>query len=367
MNIFAPRRTPLHFITFLLSLSSCVSLEASSPLPHIVYILVDDFGYGNVGYHRNGSSDPAFKEVVTPAIDSLAATGIILSRHYAFQYCSPTRSALQTGRNPVYVNVLNSDPLQHNPNDPISGFAAVPRNMTGLAAKLKMAGYKTHMAGKWHIGMATTDHIPVGRGYDTSLGYFAAANDYWDETPDASVAHCPGIGAMTDLWLTSGPAHGLNNSRECSQSNQSSGCVYEDDLFRESILKTIAAHDPATPLFAFIAWHNCHVPLQVPQAYVDKFAFINNSDRALYAAKANYMDDNTGAVIDALRAAGLYNNSIIVLTSDNGGPLANANNFPLSKSAVAAACSRPRVTHYSTINTCTPPRPESPPPPCRGR
>jgi len=86
--------------------------------------------------------------VRTPNIDALAASGITLDRFYAFQYCSPTRSALQTGRNPVHVNVLNSDPLQVNKKDPISGFQGIPRNVTGIAEKLQTAGYATHMVGK---------------------------------------------------------------------------------------------------------------------------------------------------------------------------------------------------------------------------
>lgn len=60
----------------------------------------------------------------------------------------------------------------HNPADPVSGFAGVPRNMTGIAAKLKTAGYATHMIGKWDAGMATPDHTPAGRGYDSSLIYY---------------------------------------------------------------------------------------------------------------------------------------------------------------------------------------------------
>ena len=72
-----------------------------------------------------------------------------LDRFYAHKFCSPTRSALQTGRSPIFVNVQNSDIGQFNPLDPISGFQGIPRNMTGLAIKLKSAGYATHMVGKW--------------------------------------------------------------------------------------------------------------------------------------------------------------------------------------------------------------------------
>ena len=64
-----------------------------------------------------------------------------------------------------------------NPNDPVSGFAAIPRNMTCIATKLKSAGYKTHQVGKWDAGMATPDHTPHGRGYDTSFGYVSALHE----------------------------------------------------------------------------------------------------------------------------------------------------------------------------------------------
>jgi arylsulfatase B len=83
----------------------------------------------------------------------------------------------------VHVNMLNLGPETWNPADPVSGFAAIPRNMTGIAAKLKSAGYKTHQVGKWDAGMGTVDHTPHGRGYDTSFGYFHHDNDYCTPSP----------------------------------------------------------------------------------------------------------------------------------------------------------------------------------------
>ena len=76
--------------------------------PNIVVFVVDDFGWANIGIHRNSTNDPQH-EVQTPNMDSLAAEGITLDRNYLFWYCSPSRSALQTGRNPIHVNVDNSD------------------------------------------------------------------------------------------------------------------------------------------------------------------------------------------------------------------------------------------------------------------
>ena len=115
--------------------------------PHILMILVDDFGWANAGWHRYPlGSDP---EVVTPNLNALVQEGIELNRTYAYKFCSPTRSSLQSGRLPTHVNDQNLRPDISNPKDPVSGFAAIPRNMTGMAAKMKMAGYSTHQVGKW--------------------------------------------------------------------------------------------------------------------------------------------------------------------------------------------------------------------------
>ena len=76
------------------------------------------------------------------------------------KFCSPTRSAAQTGRNPIHVNVQNLDPNNYNPNDPVSGMSAVPRNMTGVAEVMKRAGYRTAFFGKWDCGSARS-HRPL--------------------------------------------------------------------------------------------------------------------------------------------------------------------------------------------------------------
>ena len=111
-----------------------------------------------------------------------------MDRQYVYKYCSPTRTAIQSGRNPYHVSEcavnsvlgrtlmplccadpLNADPDIYNEADPVSGMASMPRNMTGMAMKMAAAGYQTHMFGKWDVGMATPDHTPHGRGYMTAM------------------------------------------------------------------------------------------------------------------------------------------------------------------------------------------------------
>ncbi len=124
-----------------LLLVGAAAAAALPPPPHLVVILLDDFGWNDVGWHARNQNNS--NEIQTPNIDALAASGVILDRHYVHQFCSPSRSALHTGRHPIHVNVLNSPLATANTSDPVSGFAGIPRNMTALPAKLKTAGYAT--------------------------------------------------------------------------------------------------------------------------------------------------------------------------------------------------------------------------------
>lgn len=162
--------------------------------------VVQDYGWAGAGWH-NSVLTGGQREVQTPHMDKLVATGIELNQHYTFKFCSPTRSSLQSGRNPIHVNVQNVNPDRHNPEDPVAGFSAIARNMTGMAVHMKAAGWRTAAVGKWDAGMATADHTPLGRGYEQSLIYFHHANDYWQYTcgsctADGSVVEQVGLTAQ---------------------------------------------------------------------------------------------------------------------------------------------------------------------------
>ena len=300
-------------------LISCLSLTNARvpppPKPHIVMMLVDDWGWANVGYHRN----PPTNEVVTPNIDNLVKQGLELNQHYVFKVCSPSRSSLMSGRLPIHVNDQNIEPDYYNPNDPVSGFSAIPRNMTGIATKMSMAGYATHQVGKWDAGMATPDHTPQGRGFSSSFGYFHHANDFYTEIDGRA---CNGT-HIVDIWVTDHPGHGLNGTGPDN---------YEEGLFKEQLLRIVNNHDTSTPLFLYYAPHIVHAPLQVPDRYKQKFSFIDDEYRQIYHAMVNYLDDVVGELTDALKKKGMWDNLLFVTSSDNGGPEypgGGANNYPL--------------------------------------
>ena len=268
--------------------------SAPAPRPHLVYMLADNIGYGGLGYLRAASPAGPSPEVSTPTLDGLAASGAVLERLYTYEFCSPSRSSLLSGRLPQHVNI-------HNDDQTMPG-AGIPAEMATIPSKLRGAGYRTHHLGKWHVGFSTPRHTPLGRGFVSSLGYIAGAyNGYlhaWSSggssgTPKgptaATCAAFPGnveyaadangtlprptegarctaasvtarhLGWTTDLWLTAngtdGPARGLNVSM--------GGAGFEEALFTRRAVALVDDHaeearragDEGAPLFLYYAMH----------------------------------------------------------------------------------------------------------------
>merc|ERR1712232_148713 len=220
---------------------------------------------------------------------------------------------------------------------PVSGFAGIPRNMTGMAEHLKAAGYATHQVGKWDAGMATPDHTPQGRGYESSLGYFHHANDYWTEH----------VGAYVDMWDTDGPAVGQNGSAP-PRGHTPKGTWKEEDYeeykFRNRVLSIISKHDVSKPLFMCYCFHIVHEPLEVPESTYAEFTPMANDyivnglhHRHTYQAMVKYMDDAIGEIVTLLKKRSMWDNTLVVFQTDNGGPSFTgsqhtANNYPLKGS-----------------------------------
>lgn len=159
---------------------------------------------------------------------------------------------------------------------------------------------------------------------------------------DTCTGWCPYTSAnkFTDLWEDSLPAWTRNNSWGCAQDAQA-GCTYEDDLFADYLVAGVAAHANASqPLLTYFAPHSVHVasdpglPLEVPDAALARFAFINDTSRRFYAAMVNTVDAQIGRLVAAYKARGLWENTLAVVSADNGGLVSpdghfGASNYPL--------------------------------------
>eukprot|EP01065_Artemidia_motanka_P035480 TRINITY_DN43383_c0_g1_i1.p1 TRINITY_DN43383_c0_g1~~TRINITY_DN43383_c0_g1_i1.p1 ORF type:complete len:536 (+),score=179.18 TRINITY_DN43383_c0_g1_i1:86-1609(+) len=279
---------------------------ASAVPPHLLFVLSDDLGYSNVGFHNPLAH--------TPNLDQLKKEGVELTQHYAYKYCSPSRSSFLSGRLPVHVN-------EHNkPTE--APRAGVPVNMTMVSAQLKQAGYRTHHVGKWHAGFGSRSmNLPIVRGFDSSFGYFHGAEDHYLQNVQGNVK-CPGA-PYTDLWEDHGPAVGIN------------GTNYSMFLYRDRVLRLIAAHPLPEPFFLFLAFANNHEPLEVPARYKASYPTPGSTkgeqDWTTYQAMITAVDESIGEVTAALKARGMWADTLLVWTSDNGGPVyggGGANNYP---------------------------------------
>lgn len=248
-------------------------------------------------------------EARTPNMDRLVADGIILDRHYVYKFCSPTRSAFLSGRLPIHVNSKNMAP---------TAAGGVDVRMTVVAKKLKAAGYHTHQVGKWNAGSRSWGAMPVNRGFDSSYGYMGGEEDHY--TQHGGYKHKGGSPAV-DLWENEAPAYGKNGT-------------YNAFHFTEHAVNIIQQHDPSTPLFLYQAWQEAHTPNEVPDEFLGPKLKDDKSDglRRTYEGMVHCLDSGIGNVTAALKARGMWNRTLIIFSSDNGGREDKdfgGNNFPL--------------------------------------
>ncbi|WP_254510652.1 sulfatase [Anatilimnocola floriformis] len=246
--------------------------QASAEKPNIVVIVGDDMGYADVGFH--GCTD-----IPTPHLDKLAASGVKFTSGYVSgPYCSPTRAGLLTGRYQTRFG--------HEFN-PAGGEAGLPLSEKTIADRLKGAGYKTALIGKWHLGGKPDQH-PQARGFEEFFGFLGGAHDYFSD-------------------------NGILRGRE-----QIEEPAYLTDAFgREA--EAFIEKNKSNPFFLYLAFNAVHTPMQADDARLKKFD-IADKTRRTYAAMMSAMDDSIGRVIAKLESANLTKNTLVMFISDNGGP-----------------------------------------------
>ncbi|KAJ8976024.1 hypothetical protein NQ317_003565 [Molorchus minor] len=256
--------------------------------PHIIFIIADDLGWNDVGFH--GSN-----QIPTPNIDALAYSGLILNNYYVTPICTPSRSALMTGYYPIHTG------MQHSV---LYGAEArgLPLSEKLLPQYLEELGYDNHIVGKWH------------------LGFWTGHQDYFDHT------------------AVENPGWGLDMRRNLNVAYDLHG-QYSTDIFTRESVRIINSHNVSSPLFLYLAHTAVHSgnpyePLRAPDSEIQKFSYIKDYSRQRFAAILSKLDESVGEVVKALKNNNMLKNSIIVFTTDNGGPAAGfnlnaASNYPL--------------------------------------
>jgi arylsulfatase A-like enzyme len=253
--------------------------QQGAPRPHIVYIVADDLGWKDVGFHGS--------DIKTPNIDKLAQEGARLEQFYVQPMCTPTRAALMTGRYPFRYGLQTLV-------IPTPGKYGLSTDEWLLPQALKEAGYRTVMVGKWHLGHADRKYWPRERGFDYHYGAMVGEIDYF--------------------------THSSGNVRDWYRQNKPvKEAGYVTQLLGKDAVARIMEHDPKTPLFLYLAFTAPHAPYQAPKEYLDRYKDIADPTRRAYAAMISCMDDEIGKVLAALERKKMRNNTLIVFMSDNGG------------------------------------------------
>lgn len=286
------------FLAGCLGWVSPAAARQSTPRPNIVYILADDLGWKDVGFHGS--------DIKTPHLDELAEAGTRLEQFYAQPMCTPSRAALMTGRYPFRYGLQTAV-------IPSAGKYGLATDEWLLPQALKEAGYRTAIVGKWHLGHADRKYWPRQRGFDYQYGPVLGEIDYYTHE-----------------------AHGVTDWYRDNEMVKEDG--YATTLLGNDAVRLIESHDPKTPLFLYLTFTAPHAPYQAPQEYVDQYGHIADPSRRAYASMITAMDDEIGRVVAALDRRGMRENTLVVFQSDNGGPRSAqfTGEIDMSKSTIPA-------------------------------
>jgi arylsulfatase A len=289
-----PARLPVLFLATLIT-AFLATLSAAKQQPNIIYILLDDAGYGDLSCYGQ-------KKFQTPNIDRLAREGMKFTNHYSGStVCAPTRSVIMSGLHTGHTPSRGNREIQ-----PVGQFP-IPAATFTIAEALKKAGYATGAFGKWGLGNPGSEGDPVNQGFDRFFGYNCQRN-----------AH-----TYYPTWL-------FDNLQKIKLNGE----TYAHDLIMDRAVEWIDNHHKA-PFFCFLPVTIPHAAMHVPEKYAAPFRrkfpeFENKVGRygnnrpfarnpaAQFAGMMTALDHGIGRVLKSLEKYGIEENTIVLLSSDNG-------------------------------------------------
>lgn len=318
--------------------------------PNIIYILADDLGYAELGAYGQ-------EKIETPNIDALAKNGMLFTQHYtSAPVCAPARYDLLTGKHSGHAYVRGNDEWRERGDvwnykaaildSTLEGQRPIPASTVTLANKLKEAGYATGMVGKWGLGAPHTKSVPNNFGFDYFYGFNCQrqAHTYYPVHlyENKVRVHLDNDTIAPNTKLDKG----VDPYDEASYSKYNLK-EYASEMMFNKITKFVDDHKEG-PFFMYWADPIPHAALQAPKRWVDHYVkkfgqeepylgnrgyFPHKNPRAAYAAMVSYLDENVGKLVAQLKKEGIYENTLIIFTSDNGPTFNGGTDSPWFDSA----------------------------------
>ncbi|WP_273567421.1 arylsulfatase [Maribacter halichondriae] len=303
--------------------------------PNIIYILADDLGYAEVGAYGQ-------KKIETPNIDALAKEGMLFTQHYtSAPVCAPARYMFLTGKHAGHAYIRGNHEWKERgdvwnyiamaKDSTLEGQKPIPSNTVTLGHRLQEVGYTTGLVGKWGLGAPHTKSVPNDMGFDFFYGYNCQrqAHTYYPLHlyKNRNRVHLANDTVAPNTKLPKGADP--NDPKSYAAYNLKD---YAPDLMFQEV-SNFVDQNSTNPFFLYWATPIPHVALQAPKKwvdyYIDKFGeeepyqgersyFPNQTPRAAYAAMVSYLDENIGKLVQQLKDEGIYKNTLIIFTSDNG-------------------------------------------------
>ncbi len=294
--------------TFVAAMAVGISVSAwaaSSEKPNVVLLFADDAGYGDFGFHDS-------KHFKTPNLDRLAESGVRLTNFYVTgATCGPSRAGMLAGR---YQQRFGFEEINvpgiMSENGKLNGDEmGLPTDFDTMGDYMQDLGYRTAVFGKWHMGVADRYH-PLKRGFDEFYGFRGGARDFWAYKNPKRTAH--------ENWI----------ERNFEEYAEHEG--YLTDVLADETVAFIERNKDQ-PFFAYVSFTAVHTPMQADPK--DKHLFPElEGDRRTVAQMTLSMDRACGKIMDRLEELGLAENTIVIFSNDNGGPMDKngSSNYPFS-------------------------------------
>ncbi|CAI5454349.1 unnamed protein product [Caenorhabditis angaria] len=277
--------------------------------PNILFIMADDLGFNDLDWKDETLHTPNLRKL------AFHKNTALLTNSYVNQLCTPTRSAFMTGYYPFRTGVQNGVFLHMEPS-------GIPEMFPFLSENMKSLDYSTYLVGKWHLGYCKKEFLPTNRGFDYFYGFYGPQTGYFNHSADQWHRDLRRVVKGLDLFEEVGSGQSVP---DFSQNG-----VYSTDLFTDVAASVLDNHNMSKPFFMFLSYQAVHPPLQVPRVFEKYCSRVKGRYRRTYCGMLTSMDFAIGRLIDYLKMANLYEDTVIVFTSDNGGTADfGASNAPL--------------------------------------